>query len=172
MRRRVFLDDDPARAAIFTARHPDAVWVQTAPECINRLVERWDEVHLDHDLGGEHYVHSSRDDCGMAVVRWLTEAPRRHLARTQFTVHSHNMVAAYEMLLRLQAAGFKAKASPFGMILPQAPPAWLDVWRRLRFGTALRLRRLVARWVGGRRKIRPAPPLPRSLPPDDPTGTA
>lgn len=30
-RRLLFLDDDPARAAIFLAENPDAVWVQTAP---------------------------------------------------------------------------------------------------------------------------------------------
>ena len=51
----------PGRAAAFTARHPDAVWVQTVPECLGKLAERWDEVHLDHDLGGEHYVDSGRD---------------------------------------------------------------------------------------------------------------
>ncbi len=172
MRRRLFLDDDPARAAVFTARYPDAVWVQTAPECISRLAEHWDEVHLDHDLGGEHYVDSSRDDCGMAVVRWLTEEPRRHLARVHFSIHSHNMIAAYEMLLRLQAAGLKAKASPFGIPLPEAPPAWLDTWRRLQFGTALRWRRIAARWARFRRVVAPGAHRINICPPDDPTGTA
>ena len=36
------------------AENPEAVWVQTADDCIARLEEGWDEVHLDHDLGGEH----------------------------------------------------------------------------------------------------------------------
>ena len=49
----LFLDDDPERAEIFLADNPEAVWVQTAEECIARLAEAWDEVHLDHDLGGE-----------------------------------------------------------------------------------------------------------------------
>ena len=86
MRRRLFLDDDPARAAVFTARHPDACWVETAPACLEKLAERWDEVHLDHDLGGEHFVESTRPDCGMEVVRWLTAEPRPHLA-----VYQHNL---------------------------------------------------------------------------------
>lgn len=173
MRRRLFLDDDPTRAAVFIARYADAVWVQTAPECVSQLGERWDEVHLDHDLGGEHFVDSGRDDCGMAVVRWLTEQPRRHLARTHFTVHSHNMVAAYEMLLRLQAAGFHARARPFGMILPEAPPAWLDFWRRFRFGTAAKLRRVAARFGRGRRQGSTPPDAAATPPgpPDDPVGT-
>ena len=64
----LFMDDDPARGAMFLAAHPDAVWVGTAEACIAHLVEPWDEVHLDHDLGGEVFVDHERDDCGMAVV--------------------------------------------------------------------------------------------------------
>ena len=146
MRRRLFLDDDPARAAVFLARHPDAVWVQTVPECLGRLADRWHEIHLDHDLGGEHYVDPRREDCGMEVVRWLTRERRRHLSRTRFTVHSHNMVAAYEMAFRLRQARFRVQARPFGLITPAAPPVWLDAWRRLRFSTALKVRRVAARF--------------------------
>src|ERR1700730_15634727 len=67
----LFLDDDPARGAVFLAEHPDAVWVTTAEECIAYLAEPWHEVHLDHDLGGEAFVDCERNDSGMAVVRWL-----------------------------------------------------------------------------------------------------
>src|SRR4051812_41221725 len=67
----LFLDDDPGRAAIFLAAVPHAVWVSTVEECLPRLEEEWDEVHLDHDLGGETFVDCGRDDCGMEVVRWL-----------------------------------------------------------------------------------------------------
>ena len=162
MRRRLFLDDDPARAAVFLAHHPDAVWVQTTPECVAKLAERWDEVHLDHDLGGETFVDPARPDCGMEVVRWLIAAPRRHLARASFTVHSHNMMAAYEMVLRLQGAGFRAEARPFGTAVPAAPPAWLDFWRRFRFGTGAKIRRVVARLA--RRRDRGSPPAAPSPP--------
>jgi len=168
MRRRLFLDDDPARAEAFLARHPNAVWVQTVPECLDKLAGRWHEIHLDHDLGGEHYVDPSRDDCGMAVVRWLIQEPRQHLARAQFTVHSHNMVAAYEMVFRLRLARFRVIARPFGLSAPKAPPAWLDVWRRVRFGTFARVRRvagpLARLWT---RTLRPTQPA-RVGPPDGP----
>ncbi len=171
MRRRLFLDDDPARAAVFLARHPDAVWVETVPDCLDKLLERWDEVHLDHDLGGEHYVDSSRDDCGMEVVRRLTREPRRHLARARFTVHSHNMIAAYEMVLQLGSAGYPVQARPFGMNLPDAPPIWLDFWRRLRFGTSAKIRRMSARLAKVRLRSSPKAPPIEVGPVDDPAET-
>jgi hypothetical protein len=65
----LFLEDDPARGVEILTNNPDAVWVETADECIRTLREPWDEVHLDHDLGGEHFVDFDRDDCGMAVIR-------------------------------------------------------------------------------------------------------
>lgn len=169
MRRRLFLDDDPARAAVFTARHPDAVWVETVPECLSKLGERWDEVHLDHDLGGEHYVDSSRADCGMEVVRWLVREPRRHLLRARFTVHSHNMVAAYEMFLRLRDAGFRVKARPFGSSVPAAPPPWLDFWRRFQFGMSAKLQRVATRLTKARSRTPSKASAARLAPLDDAT---
>ena len=128
--RRLFLDDDPARAEVFLARFPDAIWVETVPDCVAKLAETWDEVHLDHDLGGEHYVDEDRDDCGMEVVRWLTREPRDHLRTARFTVHSHNEMAAFLMVLRLRGAGFQADARPFGAGPP--PPDLRTVPTRIR----------------------------------------
>ena len=103
----LFLDDDPYRARAFLGRHPDAVWVETAGDCITRLAEPWDEVHLDHDLGGEIYVDSSRKDRGMEVVRWLCSQPVTPSA-TLFFVHSHNADAASAMV---QACGTVTRRS-------------------------------------------------------------
>ena len=114
-RRILFLDDDPARAEIFLAENPEAVWVQTADACIGRLEEVWDEVHLDHDLGGERFVDLSRDDCGMAVVRWLCLEPHPHLRQTRFLVHSHNPIAAGMMAMQIHVAGFHVENRPFGV---------------------------------------------------------
>jgi Asp-tRNA(Asn)/Glu-tRNA(Gln) amidotransferase C subunit len=123
--RRLFLDDDPERAAIFLERHPDAVWVQTVPECLAKLADIWDEIHLDHDLGGEHYVDVNRDDCGMEVIRWLARERRKHLRRSKFTVHSHNIAAAFEMVMNLQALGYQVDARPFGVeaVVREAEPS-------------------------------------------------
>jgi hypothetical protein len=130
--RRLFLDDDPARAEEFLAVYPDAVWVTTAADCIARLAEPWDEVHLDHDLGGEQFVDVARDDCGMAVVRWLAFEPRPHLRRARFFVHSHNGVAAMVMTLQLKGLGLAVSSRPFGegrwRPSPPPPPSF---WRRV-----------------------------------------
>ena len=80
---------------------------------MTRLEESWDEVHLDHDLGAEQFVDSDRDDCGMAVIRWLESAPRPHLKTARFRVHSRNANAACMMVLRLEALGFHVEAAPF-----------------------------------------------------------
>jgi hypothetical protein len=114
----LFLDDDPKRADEFLASHPCAVWVQKVDECIERLNEEWCEVHLDHDLGGEIFVDSSREDCGMEVVRWLCASARQELRRSAlFVIHTHNMNAAGAMVRSLREAGYEAVFRPFGMDL-------------------------------------------------------
>jgi len=113
----LFLDDDPRRAEIFLIGNPEAVWIQTAEECIAKLAESWDEVYLDHDLGGEHYVDVDRHDCGMEVVRWLCKEPRSHLIATQFIIHSHNLAAAMMMVLLMRETGYNAEFLPFGFNL-------------------------------------------------------
>lgn len=137
-RKVLFLDDDPVRAAIFLAENPEAIWVETVVECLALLEQTWDEVHLDHDLGGEHFVDCGRDDCGMEVVRWLCLEPRPHLEPTRFFVHSHNPAAASLMVWQIFAAGFQVEGRPFGMSrLPQpyealdAGSGWLEWLRRL-----------------------------------------
>jgi hypothetical protein len=113
----LFLDDDPARAELFLARYPEAVWVETACECVDRLAAPWDEVHLDHDLGGERFVDSSRSDCGMEVVRWLCAEMRDSLRQTQFIIHSHNVNAADLMVRSLLDTGYMAAYRPFSIDL-------------------------------------------------------
>jgi hypothetical protein len=119
----LFLDDEPLRGEIFLSEHPAAIWAQTAGECLTFLTEPWDEVHLDHDLGGEVFVDHERNDCGMEVVRWLCAEPRPHLERTRFIVHTHNDSAALLMVLQLQQAGYDAEIRPFGVaVAGPAPP--------------------------------------------------
>lgn len=145
-RRILFLDDDHRRADVFLKRCPEAVWVLTAGDCIVRLVETWDEVHLDHDLGGEKFVDVNRDDCGMAVVRWLCAEDRRNLRNARFFIHSYNFGAASLMVECLLQNGYTAEFRPFGFDLVdflsfEPPPrpnyrriAWrrlVEFWRRL-----------------------------------------
>jgi hypothetical protein len=118
-RRLLFLDDDTVRAQKFLSRHPEAVWVQTVNECIELLVESWDEVHLDHDLGGKTFVDVNETDCGMEVIRWLCSECRDHLRGTRFFVHTHNSVAGLLMVLQMRKSGYKAEFRPFGLELSQ-----------------------------------------------------
>jgi hypothetical protein len=113
----LFLDDDASRAELFLVRYPGAVWVQTAEQCIERLSDEWDEVHLDHDLGGERFVDPSRSDCGMEVVRWLCAKFQERLHDAQFIIHSHNVQAAEMMVWTLYAAGYRAAYRPFAIDL-------------------------------------------------------
>jgi hypothetical protein len=115
--RLLFLDDDSTRAETFLGRNPQAVWVQTVCECLELLVETWDEVHLDHDLGGKTYVDVNDIDCGMEVIRWLCTEPREHLRTTRFFVHTHNSVAGLLMVLQMRSSGYRAEFRPFGFDL-------------------------------------------------------
>ena len=120
----LFLDDDPHRAALAYQRFPPekrdyTIWCTTAAEAID-ILENYDlsEAHLDHDLGGEHYVHSGREDCGMEVIRWIEHRSPdelEKLKKTLFIVHSWNVPAALNMEVRLRALGLKVKRIPFGM---------------------------------------------------------
>jgi hypothetical protein len=81
--------------------------VQTVGQCLDLLEQPWDEAHLDHDLGGQVLVDHERDDCGMAIVRWLCEEPRPHLRDTRFVNHTHNPNAGCMIVLHLQVMGFQ-----------------------------------------------------------------
>jgi hypothetical protein len=116
-RRLLFLDDDPRRAEIFLAEHPEAVWVENVADCLSQLENAWDEVHLDHDLGGKQLVAVESRDCGMEVIRWMCKEPRDHLRSSLFFVHTHNLVAGLLMVMQMQSAGFKAEFRPFGQDL-------------------------------------------------------
>jgi len=116
-RRLLFLDDDPRRAEEFLSENPEAVWVKTVADCLERMTEAWDEVHLDHDLGGQHFVDPNQVDCGMEVIRWMCKEPRPHLNDTSFFVHTHNSVAGLLMVLQMRASGYKAEFRPFGLDL-------------------------------------------------------
>jgi hypothetical protein len=118
----LFLDDDSHRAALMYQRmtpedQSRTIWVTKAEEAIEVLTNyksRLDRVYLDHDLGGETYVHSGREDCGMEVVRFLEKQnPSDYTCR--FIVHSWNIDAAKKMTDRLDKVGYQVEMKPFGM---------------------------------------------------------
>jgi hypothetical protein len=102
---------------MFLAEHPQALWVKTVAECLEQLREVWDEVHLDHDLGGKTFVDTSSEDSGMQVIRWLCQEPRVHLRETAFLVHTHNAAAGLLMVLEMRRSGYQAEFRPFALDL-------------------------------------------------------
>ena len=125
----LFLDDSAHRAVLAYERmsvadREQTVWCQTAEEAIITLWDyrdRLDAVHLDHDLGGQEYVNTKREDCGMEVIRSLEKMSRdkpeefEKLKRAKFTVHSWNGYAAPIMVERLIKIGLDVEYCPFGM---------------------------------------------------------
>jgi len=111
----LFLDDEAWRVDIARRTFPAAalVHVQNVTSCLEQLREGpdggWDVVSLDHDLGGERFVDSNRDDCGMYVVRWLAKF-KRPIAMV--IVHTLNQEAAPAMADKLRKAGYKVTTVP------------------------------------------------------------
>lgn len=122
----LFMDDDPMRAVRLhewstPEERAKTVWTRNVPETLVVLrdfPETLEKVSLDHDLTGESYIDSRRNDCGMEVVRWLeniTAEKRRKLSSIKFVVHSHNERAARQMVDRMKALGLQATHEPFGI---------------------------------------------------------
>lgn len=123
----LFLDDDPARAALAYQRFKPTdrervIWCQTAEEAICTLRDYKDKltaVMLDHDLGGEHYVHTAREDCGMEVVRYLEKLAKKNelggLKNAHYRIHTWNVDSGNVMYRRLKGIGLKVEYLPFGL---------------------------------------------------------
>jgi len=111
----LFLDDSKKRIKRFKAANPHAHTVETAEECIAALEnQKWTEVYLDHDLGGEAWVDSNRADTGFEVVRWIV---KNKPEVKRFTVHSHNHLAAPLMARALMNAGYQVRYVPFNKLM-------------------------------------------------------
>lgn len=109
----LFLDDCPNRTKWFLSVNPSAFTFETANDIIESLkvtVGQIDELYLDHDLGGNHFTRSDIENCGMEVVRFLCQEKRNI---KDIVVHSLNPVAAKEMALKLDDAGYTVHIIPF-----------------------------------------------------------
>jgi CheY-like chemotaxis protein len=114
MSRSLFLDDCPTRrrwASENLAGDSMMDFAHDAPAAIEALGRiEFDVVYLDHDLGDEVYVDSSRADCGMEVVRWIV-ANKPKVGK--FVVHTMNTPAGHAMCRALKRAGYAAKYQSF-----------------------------------------------------------
>lgn len=111
MRTTLFLDDCPNRCKSFRSNFPFATIVNDADSCIEQLKSQaWDQVFLDHDLGGTTYQDTNEKNSGSEVVRWIVEnKPVVGL----FVCHSLNGPARQNMFHSLKGAGFRVCEIPF-----------------------------------------------------------
>lgn len=112
----LFLDDNPERCKAFKSAVPFADVVNTTAECIGALQTEgeWNLVFLDHDLGGEVYVDSNREDTGMEVVRWIIK--NEPIIR-KIIIHTHNGPAAQTMVASLREAKYDVTYVPFATLI-------------------------------------------------------
>lgn len=107
----LFLDDDLNRQKRFQSEVPHADIVSTAEQAIEQLMDNsYSFVFLDHDLGGEVFVNSEREDCGMEVVRWIVD---NSPIIGRIICHSLNPAARMEMVAKLRDVGYETHDLPF-----------------------------------------------------------
>lgn len=103
----LFLDDNPKRVKAFRSEVPFAKIAYNAPDMI-KLIKDQDEpidfCFLDHDLGGEVYVDSNREDTGAEVARWISaKKPDINVV----IVHTYNPEGAAIMTSVIKKAGYE-----------------------------------------------------------------
>jgi len=111
------LEDDPRRMVYFKKEFEEKghsiTWKETAEDAIEHLKDHYDEydnLFLDHDLGGQVYVSSNEYNTGHTVSKWIAEntnGPYGHIV-----IHSMNISAAERMKRLLEGSN----AVPFHIL--------------------------------------------------------
>jgi len=123
----LFLDSDPNKAAIIYRRmteqqRSNTIWCSSVKETILTLKDykhRLKTVSLEHDLNGELYMNTKREDCGMEIVRFLEKLSKDEkqfepYKKMKFIIHSWNSHAGPRMKERLKKIGLDVIRKPFG----------------------------------------------------------
>jgi hypothetical protein len=118
----LFLDARPERAAILYQRmnsedQSRTFWTSTVDGAICVLRDYKDRVdlfYLEYAMEGDDFIHPSREDCGLEVVRWLEKQdPTEYICK--IIVTTWNMKMGKKMATRLLVAGYTVEYIPFGM---------------------------------------------------------
>lgn len=119
----LFLDDDTHRTETFVAKvETPQLKVRAAVDALSAIhylrTEKFSQIFLDHDLGGQIYVDSETPNSGGQVVRWMSENRDRIDAETPIILHTMNPVGATYMYMVLKDAGFQnVRPIPFTALL-------------------------------------------------------
>lgn len=106
----LFLDDNEQRTAHFLSCISYAKTAETAAGMIDLIKSQSgpiDFLFLDHDLGGEIFVDTEREDTGAEVARWLSDNKHSIQPIRVVIIHTHNDVGGEKMLNILKAAYFE-----------------------------------------------------------------
>lgn len=118
LKRILFLDDEHRRFTEFwqAFEQPgvELKWVQTVKEAIHELsTSAWNEVYLDHDLGGETYV-TRTETTGYEVALWMVQNRSLVLGDPLVVVHSWNPAGSDRMVQALKSS-YLVVQSPFSI---------------------------------------------------------
>jgi CheY-like chemotaxis protein len=76
----------------------DLVHIETTKKCLELLRQtEFDIILLDHDLGGETFVNTDREDCGSEVARQINLNKTLIKGNPLIVIHSFNSDAATYM---------------------------------------------------------------------------
>jgi len=119
------LDDDVMRHRTLIKRaleianvdknEANIVTATTSDEAVKKLQEHdsWDILMLDHDLGGEIFVESTKENTGFQVAKFIR---KNNIKFGQCLLHSMNPVGVKNMLEELEGLG-DVYRSPFFLML-------------------------------------------------------
>jgi hypothetical protein len=116
MARILVLDDDKLRHASFARRFEghEVAHVFDPYEAVEKMIaEKWDLVHLDHDLGWFEYNPYKMEVSGTEVVRMMVDRILPENRPDQVIVHSWNPDGARRMVEILREAGFTVSQEMF-----------------------------------------------------------
>lgn len=110
--------DDRTKRLMYALQELSVSYDVTITACIPETLRflskyEWNEVWLDHDMNGHDFQDPDERNCGMEVIRYLEKtswpSDRR---KPLFRIHSSNLTAANEMIVRLKRIGFEAYYNP------------------------------------------------------------
>ena len=111
------LEDNIERVKSFRKMfHPEQLVFTDKVEYAKDILKKdtFDVLFLDHDLGGEIFVESNREDTGYELVKYIVENELQKKAR--ICIHSHNPFGSEYMLKALEKANYTAFLKPFAVL--------------------------------------------------------
>ena len=112
------LEDDPIRIKHFEKifKNYTTVIATNVEEAKNKIYEHeYNTIFLDHDLGGEQMIDSSKENSGYQFAKYIVESDDRHI-NAQIVIHSQNPVGALNMKRLFEYWKYEVVIKPYMQI--------------------------------------------------------